>query len=180
MKKSGIVAACALAAALLAIASPATYAWTDIVSGPYIENDQHGFSHTFYVSGVWPTKGEASAQAHMECVQDNSFEDRFRGRAANQSPLSTARLSLLLCPLRITTGQHMQTRTRTPQCGRQWRFAARCGALLHVYLCVNESIGRRRCRSGFNRIRYQRYESSRRSANAAKITDGCLGRQEQC
>ncbi|WP_232448909.1 helix-turn-helix domain-containing protein [Burkholderia ubonensis] len=64
---------------MLAIASPATYAWTDIVSGPYIENGQHGFSHTFYVSGVWPSKGQAWGQAHMECVQDNSFEDRFRG-----------------------------------------------------------------------------------------------------
>ncbi|CAH34551.1 hypothetical protein D0U02_00445 [Burkholderia pseudomallei] len=79
VKKSGIVAASVLAAALLAIASPATYAWTDIVSGPYVETAPHYLSHTFYVSGVWPTKGKASAQAHMECVQDNSFEDRFRG-----------------------------------------------------------------------------------------------------
>lgn len=79
MKKSGIVAASALAAALLTIASPATYAWTDIVSGPYVETSPHYFSHNFYVSGVWPAKGKAWAQAHMECVEDNSFEDRFRG-----------------------------------------------------------------------------------------------------
>ncbi|CAJ8618265.1 Uncharacterised protein [Burkholderia pseudomallei] len=68
----------ALAAACLALISHATYAWTVIVSGPYVEGPSHHYGHNFYASDVWPSKGGAQYQAWKECRDDNDYADLWK------------------------------------------------------------------------------------------------------
>lgn len=68
----------ALAAACLAMFSHATYAWTVIVSGPYIENLPHHIGHTFYVSAVWSSKGSAENEAWRACLQNNTYQEQWK------------------------------------------------------------------------------------------------------